>query len=200
MKLIHFFKLLMAVIYIGSTVVDIEAKLKQETIPNNVIFEKMEYQIFNKTLIKDGIIKWKKVAYNALIFNASMTLTEPVKEIWVHTVLYYKYRQYQKYLIDLWVEYCRSVTDPAHHPFGQVVYNNFLLLRDYYNISFDIQCPLSGELKFSTRRTLNVSSVTIPLMQAGRYRMNFYYSVRQNGPIYAAGQVYVSISDLRIWF
>lgn len=199
MKIIQLSEALTVIICIGLAI-DSEAKRKQEPIPNNVIFEKMEYQIFNKTLIKDGIVKWKKVAHNVLIFNASMTLTEPLNEIWVHTVLYYKYRQYQKYLIDIWIEYCRSIIDPSNHPFGQMVFNNFLLLRDYYSISFDIKCPLSGELKFSSARSLNVSQIVIPLMQAGRYRINFYYSVRQNGPTYAAGQVYGSISDLRIWF
>lgn len=196
MKTPQFLKLL-TVIHIGLAV---EVKAIEKTIPNNVYFEKMEYQIFNKTLIKDAIIKWKKVAYNVVVFNASMTLTEPVHEIWIHSVLYYKYRQYQKYLVDISVEYCRTVIDPANHPFGQVFFNNYLLLRDYYNISFDIRCPFSGEMNFSTIRGLNVSKIVVPLMQAGRYRMNFYYSLQQNGPIYAAGQVYVSISDLRIWF
>lgn len=197
MNITRMSELLTVAIYIGSA---IEAKLVKETVPNNVIFEKMEYQIFNKTLIKDGIIKSKKVAYNTLVFNASMTLTEPLSEIWIHTVLYYKYRKYEKYLIDLWIEYCRSMINPANHPFGQLVFNNFLSLRDHFNISFDLQCPLSCEMKFSTIRRFNVSQLVIPLMQAGRYRINFYYSVQQNGPVYAAGQVYVSISDHRIWF
>lgn len=185
------------VIFIGSA---IEAKRLRENIPNNVIFEKMEYQIFNKTLIKDGVVKWKKVAYNTVIFNASMTITEPLNEIWVHSVLYYKYRQYQKYLIDIWVEYCRSIIDPTNHPIAQVILNNFFSLNDNFYINFDLKCPITGAMEFRSIRSFNVSKIVIPLMQAGRYRANFYYTLRQNGPVYAAGQVYVSVSDLRIWF
>lgn len=178
----------------------IEAKKLKENIPNNVIFEKMEYQIFNKTLIKDGIIEWKKVAYNTIEFNASMTITEPLNEIWVRSVVFYKYHFYEKYLIDIWVEYCRSIIDPANHPIVKVILNNFYALRDYFYINFALKCPISGEMKFRTIRSYNVSKIVFPLMQAGRYRINFYYAGHQNGPVWAAGQVYVSISDLRIWF
>ncbi len=185
------------VFFIGSAM---EAKKLLGTIPNNIIFEKMEYQIFNKTLIKDGIIKWKKVAYNTVVFNASMTLTEPLNEVWVHSVLYYKWRQYQKYLIDIWVEYCRSMVNPNNHPIVNVILNNFFLLREHFFINFDLKCPISGEMQFRTIRKFNVSKINVPLMQAGRYRANFYYTVRQNGPVYAEGRVFFSISDLRIWF
>lgn len=181
-------------------VLAVEANSIFDSIPNNIIFEKMEYQILNKTLIKNGVVKWKKVRYNTVVFNASMTLTEPLNEIWVHSVLYYKYRQYQKYLIDIWVEYCRSIADPSSHPIINIVLNNFFALREHFFINFDLKCPLSGEIEFRTIRSFNVSKIIIPLMQAGRYRANFYYTLHQNGPVYAAGQVYFSISDIRVWF
>lgn len=193
MKINYMPELLVVAIYIGSAMVE-------ETVPNNVIFEKVEYQIFNKTLIKDGIIKWKKVGYNTLVFNASMTLTEPMTEIWIHIVLYYKYRHYEKYLVDLWIEYCRSIQDPDNHPLARLVFNNFISLRDHFDINFDMLCPLSGDLKFNTNRPFNVSKIALPLMKAGRYRANLYCSPIQNGPVYIAGQAFFSISDLRLWF
>ncbi len=185
------------VFFIGSAM---EAKKLLGPIPNNLIFEKMEYRIFNKTLIKDGIIKWKKVAYNTVIFNASATITEPLNEIWVHIVLYYKYRQYQKYLVDIWVEYCRAIHNPNTHPVVPLAFKNYFLLREYFYINFDQECPISGEVQLRTIDKFNVSKINVPLMQAGRYRANFYFSVRQNGPVYASGELYGSISDIRVWF
>lgn len=173
---------------------------ENQTIPNNLLFEKVEYQIFNKTLIKDPKLKWKTVAPNVVIFNASVTITEPIKEIWVHIVLYYKWREYRQYLVNLWIEYCSHMDTPAKHPLAQKIFDNFLNVRDHFDLNFDVHCPFFGNLTSRTIRPFNISNIVVPLMQSGRYRVNLMLSPHQNGPVYAAVQYYVSISDFRVWF
>lgn len=168
--------------------------------PNNIIFDRLEYQIFNKSLIKDPVLNVKKVAYNVIAFNFSGTLTQPINEVWIHTKLYYKYRVWQKYLVDIWMEYCRIVNNTATHPFGPIAWSNYLAFKDYLDFSYEIYCPLYGPFSGKTVRNFNISNIVLPLMKAGQYRMNFYASPHQNGPIYGAAQVYASVSDFRIWF
>lgn len=192
-------KLLILIAIICVTCVCIKAGY-DETIPNNVIFEKLTYEIFNKTLVKDAVFKWKKIAYNVVTLNASTIFTEPFKDIWMHGQLYYKYREYQKYLIDIWLDYCSIVKAPDTHPAAQKIWDIWLSYRDSIELNFDIQCPLSGKLTIRSIRSLNVSHLVIPLMQAGRYRADLKFSTRQNGPIVGVLHLYFAISDLRVWF
>lgn len=189
--------LLVGVIIIGNILYSIEAS---EKIPNNLILEKITYQVFNKTLLKDASIKWKTVAYNMMTYHAEMNVTSPITEFWVNLKLYYKYRRYEKYLVNMWVEYCNAVKDPEKNPVSKFTYDNYLKSRDKVNMNFDIKCPFYGKLLAETREPMNMSQLVFPLMQAGRYRLDFRFAPKQDGPIYSIIQVYGSISDLRVWF
>lgn len=176
-------------------------QFRNETTPNNVIFEKFEYKVFNKTWLKDAVVKWKMIAYNVGVFNASVTLTEPINEFWLHYVTYYKWRVYQKYLIDVWLDICDVLKAPNKHPLSEMIYQNFQNVREgvYVNID-DIKCPFSGNITVKSLQGLNASYLVFPLMQAGRYRIDVSFSTKINGPIFAMVQVYGSISDFRVWF
>lgn len=77
---------LLCVIIIGNILYSIE----EQKIPNNLILEKITYQVFNKTLFKDASIKWKTVAYNMVTYQTGVNITSPITELWVNLKLYYK--------------------------------------------------------------------------------------------------------------
>lgn len=176
----------------------IESDLSSVT--NNVIIERIEHQIFNKTFFKDTLIKWKKTAYNVIAWNATIGLTQPVNQFWMHAVLNYKIKKYQKYLLDVWLEICDVFETPNKHPLGPIILQNYHLFRDDVAYNFDTHCPLLGHLEMKSLRGFNCSRISIPLLQAGRYRVDLEFSPKLNGPVYAAVQVYGSISDFRVWF
>jgi len=173
-----------------------------ETIPNNVIFEKVTYKVYNQTLLTNGIIKWKKVAYNVVQGCANLTITEPLNEIWVRLELYYKYRVYQKHLIDSWFEVCAMFKDPAKNPLTDKLFEYLYSVIDDIYMDFDFHCPLFGNFSIQTKpgRAINMSTVKVPLMEAGRYRIDVTNSRHQNGPVLSLIQIFVSISDFRVWF
>lgn len=103
-------------------------------------------------------------------------------------------------MVNVWAEYCNAVKDPEKNPIAKFTHDNFLKTRKSVNMNFDIQCPLYGKLYAETREALNMSHLVFPLMQAGRYHLDFRFSPKQDGPIYSIIQVYGSISDLRVWF
>lgn len=84
---------------------------------NNIIFERFEYRIINESVLIVNYHEIKPVAHNVIRQNSSFTIFQPLKPIWIHTVLYYKYTRYQKYLIDLNVELCQFLGANAFdHP------------------------------------------------------------------------------------
>lgn len=187
------------VIYISSISIHIEGE-NYDNIPNNLILERIEVKILNDTNMKNGTLKWKKVAYNVARGNFTVFISKSLNEFWIHCVLYYKYRQYQQYLIDVWVEYCRTVRNPDANPIGNLTWNLFLKFRDQLELNFDIYCPLYGNYTIKTIQSINVSHIVIPLLQAGRYRLDITTSERQDGPSAALARIYFSVSDLRVWF
>lgn len=170
------------------------------SVPNNVIIERIEHQILNKTFFKDTSIRWRKTANNVIAFNATIGLPQPVNKFWMHAVLNYKVKEYQKYLLDVWLEICEVFETPTKHPLGPIILQNYHSFRDDVAYNFDTHCPLLGNLELKSLRPFNCSRIILPLLQAGRYRVDLEFSPKQNGPTYAAVQIYGSISDFRIWF
>lgn len=172
----------------------------KQPIPNNVIFEKIEYTIFNKTLITDTMLSIKLIARNVLRINGTLTFTESVNAIWVHAVLNYKYTTYQKYLVDQWMDVCSLLESIGNDLLAQVIWENFSRYLNDSVFNFELRCPFYGVLTATNIRGLNVSTLVIPLLQAGRYRADLHFAPRRNGPIYAISHIYARISDLRVWF
>lgn len=171
-------------------------------IPNHVIFEKFEYQIFNKTLLKDVKFQWKMVAYNTITYNWTVTVTEPIDKLWIHVVLYYKYRTYQKYLVDVWVNVCAGFKniEKFNSPVGKLLWDWYQKYRGNIIHNFKFRCPLFGNLESRLSRGFNISQITWPLMQSGRYYADYKLAHYQNGRSQMTLQVYGSISDHRVWF
>lgn len=172
-------------------------------IPNNVIHEKSVIKVFNKTLIVLHYIEIDKlVARNTVRLNFSVTFTKPVDNLWMQGILYYKYQQYQRFLVNAEAEFCQFVTHGLFtSPYLRILLDNFWTYIEGFEIDTDMEpkCPFSGTVTVFNP-SFNVSHITIPLLPAGRYRWDVYYRMAKNGPLQAAFQFFFRISDLRVWF
>lgn len=197
----HKMKTLTIIFLIYGAVVAIKSRKNSNEEPkNNVIFERLEYQVLNRTLIKERYVEVRLIARNVIKVNASVELTEPVNRFWLHATLFYKYTIYQKYLIEVHDEVCQylNVSVPFN-ALAQLAAWNVLEFIDDTNIEFEIVCPFNGVLTVSNDG-LNLSRLITPLLPAGRYRVDAALSRRKTSPPFATAQLYVRISDFRIWF
>jgi len=91
--------------------------------------------------------------------------------------------------------------NPGKNPLTDKLFEYLHSVIDDIYIEFDFRCPLFGNYSAGTkpRRGINMSTVNVPLMEAGRYRIDVTNSRRQNGPILSLIQIFLSISDYRVW-
>lgn len=164
---------------------------------NNFIFEKLEYEIHDKSLVSYHNITFRLIARNTLRANITVVLTRPLPQVWIHFVLYHKYIRYQKFLIDVWEDLCEVFNDG--HP-GLVT---TMLLEDVQRLGtvfhFKLRCPFSGTIMVTNDR-VNVSGLNLPLMPAGRYRLDLSFAIGREKPALVTIQYFVRISDYRVWF
>lgn len=173
--------------------------ISNSTIPNNAIFEKFELQIINKSLFIGSKLNWKMVAPNVFNFRSNVNVTKSFNEVWVNIVVYHKYLTYQKYLIDVWIDVCQALKDPAKNPLAELLWDIYLQYRDNLKLNFNPTCPFYGNLVAESLRPINYSYVNLPLMKAGRYRADFRFTNFLNGPIAIIFQLYGAISDFRVY-
>lgn len=169
----------------------------REKAENNILLEKVMYQVYDKSLISYHFIEWKPVAPNVYRHNMTLILTRPLREGWVHFDMYYKYTTYNRFLINLWEDFCGFWRGSGGSPLSSLALEN--AMRIGVNFSFKLQCPLTGKIMM-THNGLNMSKAVLPLVPAGRYRLDIAYAEKKGGPAFIAVQYFFSISDLRVWF
>lgn len=186
-----FFKLIFIVIVI------ISLSSCREKAENNILLEKVLYQVHDKSLFSYHYIDWKPVAPNVYRHNMTFILTKQLNEGWVHFVMYYKYTTYSRFLINIWEDFCGFWSGSGGSPLCALAMEN--VMRIGVNFSFKLQCPLTGKLMITHNR-LNMSKAVMPLVPAGRYHLDISYAEKKGGPAYLTVQYYFTISDLRVWF
>lgn len=176
-------------------------------IENNIIFEKLEYKMYDENLVKMNYYEFKSIAHNVLRVNGSLTILKPFDEIWIRGVLYYKYTLYQKFLVDVEIELCHLLRNENllfAFPFFKLATDNFMplfedILDSDLDMDFEVKCPFNGTVSAYLPH-LNVSKIVVPLLPAGRFRLDMYYKQRKDGPLVVKSQHFFQISDLRVWF
>lgn len=132
---------------------------------NNVIFERIEYQVLDRNVVVDDWLDIRSIAPNVIRLNGSATLVHPLNEIWGRGVLYYRYATYQKFLIDYKGEGCRIMNGilngDSTNPFTKYVLENYypLLWDDGFYTNFNYTCPVSGTM-YGWHEGLNMSKLT----------------------------------------
>lgn len=120
-------------------------------------------------------------------------LSEPIKGLWVHGVLYYKYATYQKIATEYWDDLCKWASGKSH---------SYLLdffkpfLAKYSNINHT--CPYSG-LVYIKADKVSVNKLIIPqIIPSGRYRFDFEFTENDRKTVLFSTSVFGSISDHRV--
>lgn len=171
---------------------------------NNVILERVEFENFNKSLIKLHVFIVRPITWNVFKINVSVTLTDPVNELWAHGILFRKYNTYKKFLIDITFDVCGFFNGTASNPVAQYIMENYLRLKENFKMNFNLQCPFSGAISVISDH-FNSSELVIPLLSAGRYRWDVYglappLKKGLNSQKYFVVRFFFEISDLRVWF
>lgn len=172
---------------------------KQEEPTNNILFEKLESEFYNRNVVYDEPPLIRPIAPNVFKMNLTMVTKRIFNEVWLQMVFFYKYNTYQKFPIATKAELCGVLNGTIANPVGQIFLENFLKLEKDLKLSFKLQCPLTGTLSF-TAEHFNFSHFTLPLLPAGRYRIDIQAFSTKNGPSLFLAQMYFRISDLRVWF
>lgn len=169
---------------------------KASIIENHIIFEKLEYQVVNRSFFLFDKVEVKPIAHNVYKANITVVLTAPLNRLWMRFVLYHKYTTYQKYLIDIWEDFCGFAGGSISGQVINLIFNNFKRLGTKFY--FELKCPLRNTLMI-THDGMNISQVVLPLLGAGRYRLDMHLATGRGKGMFALIQFFASVSDIRVW-
>lgn len=176
-------------------------KIKYVEPTNNNIFEKYDYEVFNKTLMKDLWIFMRPIAPNVYKVNASFEITDPINEIWYQYQLFRKYNTYQKFLIDMNMEMCGIFNKTSSNPLASVLLENNKRIEqmDGFYTNIKPQCPFYGHYEL-WHTGFNSSLYSFPLVPSGQYRVDVTTRRTKDGPKIMKMRFFGHVSDLRVWF
>lgn len=169
----------------------------QEEPTNNLIFEKLEYELFDSELVPWLYVDIRPVASNILKINVTAILNQTVNEMWGHAVLYKKYLIYQKYLVDVREDVCEFFELDNGSPVAKVMVNNILRILP---TKISLRCPFHPGTMAVCNDRFNFSEMFFPLMPAGRYRLEITMTKKNPAHKYVIVKLYFAISDFRVWF
>lgn len=163
-------------------------------VDNNVLFDHIEC-VVNKDFISEYKCEMRPVAPNVFKMNGTVVLKRPFDNIWVHFQAYYRYSHYQKF-IDHWEDVCDFFKSINKAPMLKMLFDTFLHNKVHFN--FELQCPVKGTA-IVYHPNANMSHFTLPLIPAGRYRVDLNITKGKNGIQFVFAQIHFKISDLRVW-
>lgn len=128
------------------------------------------------------------------VFNCDPS--SPLNVIQLHTVLRYRYNRltYQTFLVDLWEDWCGFFSGKTH---------SLLLERLYENappfINKDYLCPYTDSIAVDMKNFSSKNIIFADLLPAGQYRVDFYFAEKRGETPFFSFQLYLEVSDNRIW-
>jgi hypothetical protein len=166
---------------------------------NNVIFERVDTDIFDHTRVSYLNIEMRPISPNVLKANFTLILRRQFITEWSHIVMYYKSSSnvYRKHLVDVWEDLCGYWNGNALAPVTRYFLENMKNLK--MRINFPFRCPLDGSMSI-THPQFNASNLVIPLLSAGRYRIDIFMVTHKGGNPVLVIKFFFAVSDHRIWF
>lgn len=124
-----------------------KAKAKEKP-TNNILFEKVQYRIHDRSVVSHDWLEFRPIAPNVYHFNATVILAKQLNESWTRGILNYKYNTYQRFLVDYKAEGC-AILDSLFNgnstdPFAQIVMDNFyeFFFDSGYDSNVQLKCPV----------------------------------------------------------
>lgn len=134
------------------------------------------------------------IARNTFSINISNTLRNPIDNVHLHVVLFYKYNTFQKFLIDRWEDICGYFSGKVPSPVLDIIFSNTI---QFSNINHT--CPFNGSMTFSAPRYKMDNFIIEPLLPAGKFRADVSFTEGAKRNVVSHIKVFFAISDLRIW-
>lgn len=120
--------------------------------------------------------------------------TEPINDLHIHVVLYYKYKYYQKYAIDLWEDLCGWMNKTKR---SILLDYTFGLKTMMPHLNLNQSCPISY-FRFMGERLERDTLDFQPPLPSGRYRIDINVTGKSRDDNSFWVQFWFSISDHRI--
>lgn len=151
----------------------------------------------NKITIGNCSIKHNgHIGSNLIAINYDITVNEPINNVYVHTVFYYKYTVFRKFPIDLWENMC-EILEPKNGKF----YLSSSFSKSIFSAiqhNGQLKCPLMGS--YSVKLTnVSMDIFELPsLIPAGQYRIDVNLTEKNRNNVLLISSLFVSIADNRI--
>lgn len=140
----------------------------------------------------------KRISRNNVRVNLQVNFSRPVYSVHVHTVPYRKFTAnvYRKFLNNLWEDACGWLNHTAKsYLLDYTVGRALKSSRIETNVN---KCPLTGNVYIKSGNYSLDSLIFDHLLPAGRYRVEVTFFDKKNGEWIFRGNVYVSVSDIRV--
>lgn len=160
-----------------------------------MLFRRWEYKLLDESFVRDFVFDWRPVGRNTIRMNVSAVLLKQWDRVDTHIVLYHRYATWQRYLVNVWEDFCNVFGASKLSPIGYILHNNF---NKYTNIRHP--CPYRvNETVWLRTSAYNFSSLTIPLLSSGQYRVDVTFANGKQRQSVFFGRLYFEVSDHRVW-
>lgn len=158
-----------------------------------MIFERVICKAHPGSKVSYAHCRVKHIDRAHLTVDAWANLSEPLKDIHLHGVAYFKYNTYQKIATEYYENLCDWLA--GRHSSFLLDYTKPFMLK-YTN--FNHLCPYNGSVYVKID---NISEQAFPfpsLVPAGRYRIDFNFTEGNRSNILGGGSMYLGVSDHRV--
>lgn len=150
-----------------------------------------KYTIGNCSIKHNG-----HIGSNRIAVNIDIMVNEPLDDVYVHTVFYFKYTVFRKFPIDLWENLC-EILDPKKGSF----YLSYSFSKHLYSAiqhNGPLKCPLMGS--YAVKLTnVSMDLFDLPsLIPAGQYRIDANVTEKNRNNVLMIFSLFASVSDNRI--
>lgn len=143
---------------------------------------------FNPLVIADGSCSLKLVDRNTQLVSGTAYIIEPQNLARIHLTVFYKFRVYRKFLIDVDYDLCSVLEHP-------MVAMALPLIRKHSN-RIDFKCPFQGNYTIS-RLKYDKQYVPKQIVPSGQYRFDLrVYHPMTNATAFE-GKLYCTVPESR---
>lgn len=186
----------LATIYYSSNYSFLKRSKNLTTPENLMVFRKMEHKLLNASYIESLTFAWRPLAPNTISLNLTANkLKVVINRCDIHIVLYRRYARWQRFLINIWEDFCDILNPNISTPMCDIIYRN---IRPYTNVRHP--CPYNiNESLYVVAKRLDMKDIKLPLFPAAEYRFDFTFTYDQiRSPVFFL-QFYFDISDHRVF-
>lgn len=164
-----------------------------------MLFSSLNQGIQQKYTSQNVLLKRAEELAPILLIDISIEvdIVKPVKELFYHTVAYFKYYTYKKIPIDLWINVCRWLNGSDR---SVILEDTIGRVKQYIKYNETLKYPLKeGKMTLNWFNvSINEKLPVLQLLPSGQYRRESTFTDRNRNVIIADAQQYFKILDNRL--